>query len=113
MKFTAAAIMSPPYWKADKSCRLTFHTAIEMDKENLLKILDSAGSEGWLLWSPNEIDEKEIPTAEAHVDGKTPSERLRGKIYRLWVSLGKEGDFFSFYNSYMDKIIEAIDKRLQ
>lgn len=111
-KFTVQAIMSPPYWKADKSLRLTFHTSREMSKEELLAVLDSSGQEGWLLWAPNEISEEEIPLENAHIEGKTLSERLRGVLYALYAEMGKEGDFTTFYNHQMELIIEKIKERL-
>lgn len=111
-KFTVAATMSPPYWKADKSCRLTFHTSREIKKEELLKILDSSGSEGWLLWSPNEMRQTDIPTQDASVEGKTPAERLRNVLYVLHKQSGSTEDFTAFYNAKLEELINRIKEKL-
>lgn len=64
-------------------------------------------------------DENIIPDVVSAVEGaslmaghqKTPSQRLRHVIYRLWQQEGK-GDSDTFYKEKMNEIIESIKAKL-
>lgn len=43
---------------------------------------------------------------------KSPSQRLKAVIYRLWEKNGSKGDSESFYRSTMEKLIESLKERL-
>ena len=43
---------------------------------------------------------------------KTPSQRLRGCLFRLYEQRGKNGDFEIFYRAQMERIIDAVKNKL-
>lgn len=67
---------------------------------------------GYLLWSPNEFSDSDIPTSPAEVGQKTPSQRLRNHLFVYWKQLGETGDFETFYRGKMEEIIGWVKKRL-
>ena len=53
-----------------------------------------------------------VEIEEVMVKGKSPSERLRAVLYRLWETTKREQDFDSFYKLYMDQLINRIKDKL-
>lgn len=63
-----------------------------------------------LLSSDDKITKEEIETIENFTTdfeftGKTPSQRLRGVLYRVWEQGDRKYDFPIWYESQLDKII--------
>ena len=44
-------------------------------------------------------------------EDKTPSQRMRGVIYSLWVERGSQGDFDSFYRTKMAWLTDWVKKQ--
>ena len=97
--------------KADRSWKLTFETR-ELNGEEVKILAENLQGEGWLVFSPNEIKQADIPKVEAESGTKTQSQRLRDVIYILWKQSGGKGDFQSFYNVYYEKLIEYTKGKL-
>lgn len=54
-----------------------------------------------------------VAVEEVKTDGlRTPSERLRAVIYRLWEQTDQQKNFESFYLDYMERLIGMIKKKL-
>lgn len=74
------------------------------------------GAEMWLCLAPNE-NEIEIPKEEAHIEGKSESERLRAVIYVYFkqeVEAGRyTGLFDTFKKENMEKIIQLVKNKLE
>lgn len=60
------------------------------------------------------IDTPDIPEIKIDKDlsTKSPSERMRGVLYRLWEKEGKEGEFKNFYYKRMESMIEHYKSKL-
>lgn len=93
--------------RADRTYKLIFNTQ-ELAGERAAKLLPLLQSQGWLLFSPEELDEADIPDEKPDfaAGNKTQAQRLRGVIYRIWEQKGSPGDSEIFYRTYMERIIE-------
>lgn len=97
---------------ADRSYRITFETR-DLSGEEVAILADNFQGEGWLLFSPNEIAQVNIPEEPAESGVKSPSQRLRSKIYILWKQKGGRGDFESYYRTSLKRLEEIIDSQLE
>lgn len=66
------------------------------------------------FWVNKEILAIEID--ESNKDDKSPSQRLRGVLYRLWEQSSEQerynNEFELFYRSKMERIIESLKEKL-
>lgn len=99
--------------RADRTYKLEFNTR-ELSGHEAATLLGELMNEGWLLWSPNELKESDVPDekADAMLGTKTQAQRLRGVIYRLWEQKGKLGSFDDYYRSVLENMIEQIKEKL-
>lgn len=113
MKVQLPAILSGVASRKDRSYSLKFETR-EMSGSDAAILLDQLQQEGWLLFSPNEIKEADIPDekADSMTSQKTQAQRLRGVLFRLWEQKGKNGNFEAYYQSSMEQIIDQLKEKL-
>lgn len=114
MKVLLPAILSGVASRKDKSYTLKFETR-ELRGSEAATLLDTLQSEGWLLYAPNDdLTEADIPTekADASMGGKSPSQRQRAIIFRLWEQRGRNGDFESYYRSTMENLNDLLKEKL-
>lgn len=104
-----------------KGLRLTINTnEVIPDEASLL--MSYREQQGWLLFMPAEgtagFEQKDIdqlPDIQLDTGEKSPSQRLRGVLYRLWEqskSRAQGQTFELFYRSYMERLIESIKEKL-
>lgn len=107
MKVILPAVFTRPVFRADGSVKLEFDTR-EFGGEDATTLMEQRQKEGWLLFSPNEMEVVDIPDekADSMTGQKTQAQRLRGVIYKVYEKRGKQGDFESFYRAYMERLIE-------
>ena len=107
MKVTLSAQLLKVESRADRTYKLIFNTQ-ELKGEEAAKLLPLLLSQGYLLFSPQELDEADVPNEKPDLmtGTKTKAQRLRGVIYRVWEQQGKHGDSESFYRTYMERLIE-------
>lgn len=98
--------------RQDRSWNIKFETQ-ELSGEDVKTLANNFQGEGWLVFSPNEIALKDVPTDTAEAGVKSPSQRLRAVIYILWQQRGGKGDFESFYRTYLGTLIEYVKSKLQ
>jgi len=100
---------------SDGSIKITFCTR-ELTTEDAAAILGYRSAEGWLLFKPSPFEEKDIIDIPESVPEfareKTPSQRLRNVLFRLWEYRGKGGDFETFRKSEMERIIQHYKEKL-
>lgn len=98
---------------SDRSVKIVVHTR-ELPGSEMAVLFDLVNAEGWLLFSPNELQEADIPDekADASTGNKTQAQRLRGVLYRLWEAKGSQGDSEAHYRTEMEKIIDLYKERL-
>lgn len=97
----------------DRSWKLVFSTR-ELSGEEIQILADSYQGEGFLLFKPNaDIKPSEIPEGIADAGVKTPSQRVRSKLYILWKQRGEDGSFENFYRNMYQKFEDIIDSNLE
>lgn len=112
-----AQINAPSFYK-DGSVGLKFETR-ELTAEEVMYILGSRQSEGWLLFSTetSEIDRSDVPDVKPELDLKSASERLKDVLYVFYKQeTGKSrfvGSFETFYKEKMELIISGVKTKLQ
>lgn len=74
----------------------------ELPAEEKLKILDASYKEEVSL-GIGKIEED---------NGKSPSVRMRGVIYRIFENTDKSKTFEQFYREYMEKIIDMLKEKI-
>lgn len=98
---------------ADRSLAYKFDTTLEGSQDDLIMGDDYTNQVGWLIFSPNNEIEVEIPVEDAPSELKSHSKRLRNVLYVLWVQKGQKDDYSTFYTQSMEKIINSIKDRLE
>jgi hypothetical protein len=98
--------------RADRSWKIAFETR-ELTGDQVKILADNFQGEGWLVFSPNEIEAPDIPTTEANSGTKSQSERLRDVIFILWKQRGGKGDFEHFYRVMLEQLIEYVKTKLE
>jgi len=100
--------------RADGSWMLKIGTQ-ELAPEDITEIAIQKGKMGHFVFSAQEnITETDIPTEQIEFKNqKTPGQRLRGVLYRLWEQdhAGFK-DYETFYGSRMERLIEQIKEKL-
>ena len=99
--------------KKDRSWSIQFTTR-ELSGEEVKLLADSYQGEGFLVFKPNDdIKPSEIPEGIADAGVKTPSQRVRTKLYILWKQRGEDGSFENFYRNMYQKFEDIIDSNLE
>jgi microsomal dipeptidase-like Zn-dependent dipeptidase len=103
---------------AHRSLRIVFDSQEELTDEQLQKIMSCHGKIGWVVFLPEErpidaLDVAGLPPIQWEEEGsKSPAQRMRAVIYRLWEQGGKVGDFNEVYKSRMEKLIDLLKEKL-
>jgi hypothetical protein len=108
--FTVPSTLTSISHTKDRGLRIGFITQELIPKEKYA-IIAMHQCFGYLTFSPNEIQEADLPKGEA-TQGKSKSKRLRNTLYCLWVKEGSKGSFVSFYDEKMERLIEHYKKLL-
>lgn len=109
--FVVSAEMTKASAMRDFGMSVGFHTR-ELDPEAKVQIMNMHNQTGWLLFSPDEIQESEVPDKPSDIETKTPSQRLRGAIFVYWQQQGSQGEFEQFYKQKMEAFIEHVKSKL-
>lgn len=98
----------------DGGCKLDIVTR-ELSPSEMTELFSLKNKEGWLLFKENEVvsdDIKNLPDIKDEFDKKTPSQRQRNIIYKIWELTDRKKDFSDFYLSYMEKINNWLKEKL-
>lgn len=98
---------------ADRSYKLTFSTR-ELSGKDATVLMELIHQEGHLLFSPNPLQEADIPDekADSSLRNKTQSQRTRGIIYRIWEAKGKPGTSEDYYQKTMSALNDQLKGEL-
>lgn len=97
-----------------RSIRVTFDTQETITPETIAELFEMRDKVGWLFFLDNpeaQIDKTKLPKFKMDGEYKTPGERLRATLYRVW-ELNKVGEFETFYASEMERIISHYKEKL-
>ena len=111
---------------ADGSLRIYIGTP-ELSNDTMVNVFNLIKKPGYVLVSANAINQDQIDAVEkattnAEFSEKTPSQRMRGVLYRIWEktqpkTMNGDGemeyvDFDLFYKRQMNKIIDHFKTKL-
>ena len=100
---------------ADKGLRLTFETN-ELDPEVVAQVVSQRNRYGYLVFVPGDVKPEDVDVPEyvpEFKNDKTPSQRLRGVLYRLWEQSDKTNSSDAFYAEKMNEIINHFKNKLE
>lgn len=109
--FTVQSIMTRVSSTSDGGLSIGFHTK-ELPAEEKAKVMEFHQQAGWLLFKENDIKEEEVPTEQAEMNVKTPSQRLRAVLFVFHKQQGIREDFDTFYKSVMEGFINDYKAQL-
>jgi len=96
----------------DGGMSVRFHTNEVTNAEKVV-LMDFYQKFGFLLFKENEFSDKDIPTGDAKLDGKTPSQRLRGVMYVYYSKKdGKPEGFDRWRRQYLEGQIEKFKDKI-
>lgn len=99
------AILQPVSRRKDKSSVLKFETR-ELQPSELIALMALEGAEGYLQFSPNQNFD-EVPEENALVsDLKTPSQRLKSALYRVFIQETTKGTYIGIFDNYYKEKLE-------
>lgn len=110
-----AAILDGVTPRVDGSLTLRFITQ-EVTKDEIVTAMDYYQSFGHLLFKKNAVDIDEVPKGNAIRDGKSPSQRLRARlyVYHQESKIGAPDEFEQWYERQLEKIgqqyLDRLDK---
>ena len=111
--FTAPGVISKIVTMADRTIRVQVDCQ-EMNPDEEVVILQARNKLGWFLFGESEIIEEDIKLPDyrpVEKRDKTPSQRLRAVLWRLWEQKGKKDiygqpcDSDTYYRQIMESLI--------
>lgn len=98
--------------RSDGSLGLTVSTP-ELTSENKVVFLNLHNKNCKMLLTPEDATEEAPEEVKSELEHKTMSQRIRGACFVWWRQLGKPGDFTTFYENHMTKVLEHIKSKLE
>jgi len=113
-RFQVAATLEGISTLKDGGASVRFHTQ-ELSNDDKTTLFDFANAFGHLLFSSNPINEKELKLEAVRKDtrGKSPSQRQRNVIFRLWEQSNSNTDFDTYYDQVMESVINQLKEKLE
>jgi len=102
---------------SNRAIRLIFDSQENQTDEVLGKIASLTDKFGWLCFLPGQenITPEQVMNLPALTEedaGRSPAQRMRGVLYRLWEQNGKKGDFETAYRIRMESMISQLKEKL-
>lgn len=103
--------------KADRSIKLTLITSTEINNPTelakIFSMTDEVVGVGIKEGSFKQEELLELPEPDPEYKGdKSPAQRMRGIIYRIWEQKGKRGEFMDYYKSKMESLNDRLKDQL-
>lgn len=95
--------------------RLVVDTQENINDDAKARLMSLHNKIGWFTFSVRQVEAEDLLNLpEIKTDStKTPSQRLRGVLFRLWEQDKNGYDTFeTYYINYMEKIIEKLKEKL-
>ena len=99
--------------RVDNTIAITISTQ-ELQPEACTELFKLKGKLGWLLFSEQVMDEKDIPDEKIEFEGeKTPSKKLRDLLFIYWdKNTSKQTPFDTFWKQWVEKKCNEIKDTL-
>lgn len=114
-RFQSPATLSGISTKTDGSLSLRFSTQ-ELSNEDIQTVLAFRNAFGYVLFQEQGFkDEEELKLEAIRKDtqGKSPSQRMRATIYKLWEQSGKTQVFEIYYGQMMEKMLSQLQEKIK
>lgn len=99
--------------KKDKSISVRLTSNFEMSTDDYSQIDRLLGSAGWFLFSPNEVQESDIPEAPAATsEGKSKAQRLRAVHFLIWKQSQVDELFETWYDRQFERVMDKLKEKL-
>lgn len=102
--------------KPNKTLVLKIISQENVPDEVIQRFSVNVGKLGYTCFLPEKrIDVSQVadlPDLTEEDAGKSPAQRLRATLWRIWEQGGKQGDFELAYRRDMERIIEKLKERL-
>lgn len=103
--------------KPDRTWKLELNTQ-ELPESDVATLAGLNQEQVFALLTVNPITDKEALSFEPPQDfpevrAKTPSQRLRNVIYKIWETEPSSIEFDPYYNRYMEKLIDNAKQELE
>lgn len=97
----------------DGGVSLRYHTQ-ELSAEDKMLAFGFQSSFGWLLFQEQDYknDEVELEQIRKDTGGKSPSQRMRNVLYRLYIQSSKSITFEVYYGQQMERLLDLLKERL-
>ncbi len=103
---TCPVILEGASTRADGSLSLRFSTP-ELEPASKTAFFELLNCNLKMLLQPADSEPAELHDVKHEFDRKTPSQRLRACYFIWWKQLGEPGQYEQFYESEMNKAINA------
>lgn len=113
LKISFSAIIDGVNAKKDKTLSIRLGTQ-ELSPDDSSHLLDLMGKQIFVAFGETDITEMEIPEVLPEMKGdKSPSQRMRGIIYKIWEKkTDKKEPFPRYYENYMFRVCELLKDKL-
>src|SRR4051794_20830969 len=90
--------------RKDRSVTIRATTNLEIPTDEYAEIDRLVQQSGWLLFSPNELEDADVPTEDAPSPEEKPKgQRLRAVRYLIWKKRGIEEPFEAWYTRWFEQ----------
>lgn len=115
--FSVNCVFDGYHEKKDRSVSLRFVTAVMTNPKEIGMFSSLMGLPGKVLFVEEDAKEADIPEIKTDdIITKTPSQRLRGALWRLQESkIGRrptDGEFRAYYEKKMNNLIEMVKDQI-
>ncbi len=114
--FQIPATISKIETMAHKSLKIIINTQENMREDDIFILMNMYERLGWFTFVVNQKIEPDdlldLPDLKIETDIKSPSQRFRAVLYRLWEKKGKNGTFNNYYINCMEKLINMYKEKL-
>ena len=110
--FQAPAILNSISYTKDGGLRVGFVTN-ELPEDQKLIASHFHNKFGFVLFKENEFSQDDVPKQNASGKYISKSQQLRATLYVYWNKIGQPNDFDTYYDNYMNKLINGIKTELK
>ena len=99
--------------RVDGSINISLETQ-ELSGTDMAELFSYRNALGYVTFTPNLVNNVEVPDEPAIDNSKSPSQRLRGILYVLWEQQGKKkfDTFSQYYDVQMERIINQVKDKI-
>lgn len=116
--FQVPAIIGKIETMGGNSLRLKVDTQEGLSSEEIKRLFDLREKLGYFTFNIEIIEAQDIinlPKLDSsnYESGKTPGQRLRAVMFRIWEQKGKQGTFNDYYNNCMEVLVNTYKNKLE